>query len=216
MQLASLNGSDQSLIKLRKYFKEGNSLFQNDASKTNFLNQFYKYRIIQLYTHATDKGANGEPVIYFSDSAMNLSDLLVENKPITSLIVLSACETGVGRQYRGEGVFSFNREFASLGIPSSVTNLWSVDNLSTYRVTELFYKWLSKGIPVDIALQKAKLEYIKQASKENKLPYYWAAIILVGKSDAISGRKAFPWKEILVITGLTGLAFFGWQKWKKK
>jgi CHAT domain-containing protein len=216
MQLASLNGSDKSLAKLKTYFREGNILYQTNASKTNFLNQFYKYRIIQLYTHASINGTNGEPVIYFSDSAMNLSDLLIENKPTTSLIVLSACETGVGKEYKGEGVFSFNRGFASLGIPASITNLWDVDNNSTYQITELFYKYLSKGLPIDIALQKAKLEFIRYPSNKNKLPYYWAASILVGKSDALINDKPFPWKDLLVVLSLTGLSFFAWKKWTKK
>jgi CHAT domain-containing protein len=58
--------------------------------------------------------------------------------------------------YHGEGIFSFKSGFAALGIPSSVTNLWSVDDKSTYKITELFYKYLAKGLPLDIALQNAK------------------------------------------------------------
>lgn len=215
MQLASLGGSDESLNKLQGYFKEGINFYRSNASKVNFLNQFYKFRVIQLYTHASDNGLNGEPVIYFSDSAMNLSDLLVENKPVSSLIVLSACETGAGKEYKGEGVFSFNRGFATLGIPSSITNLWAVDNKTTYLITELFYKYLSKGLAIDIALQKAKLEYIHHTSKQNQLPYYWASCILAGKSDPIEQEKRFPWQDLIAVSSLTGLSFFAWKKWRK-
>ena len=210
--LAALQGSDQSLKKIGSYFGQVKNLMTSEATKNNFQQQFSKYSVIQLYTHASDSSSRGEPVIYFTDSALYLSDLIPENKPQTRLIVLSACETGLGKLYKGEGVFSFNRGFASIGIPSSITNLWAVDNQSTYRITELFYKWLSDGQPIDIALQKAKLEFIQHASKQNQLPYYWAGSILAGKSDVIMKRKEFPWKDIATVAGLLGLVVLFRQK----
>jgi len=165
------------------------------------MNQFSNYKVIQLYTHATDSGKNGEPVLYFSDSALYLSELIGEHRPVTRLIVLSACETGKGKLYNGEGIFNFNRGFAALGIPSSITNLWSVDDRSTYRLTELFYKYLTKELPLDIALQKAKIEFIETASKENRLPYFWSSPILVGSNDSIKLERIIWWKrEIVFIT----------------
>jgi len=214
--LGALLGSDLSLNEVGSYFTRNLNLIASDASKNNFEKQFSKYQIIQLYTHASDNSNNGEPVIYFADSALYLSDLIPENKPKTRLIVLSACETGNGKLYQGEGVFSFNRGFASMGIPTSITNLWSVDDQSTYRITELFYKYLSEGMPIDIALQKAKLEFIQLSSKENKLPYYWAATILAGKSDAIVYDKINPWKDLGVIAVLLGISLFVWRKWGKR
>ena len=130
---------------------------------------------------------------------LSLSELLGENKPATKLIVLSACETGTGKLFKGEGVFSFNRGFAALGIPASVSNLWSVDDKSTYRLTELFYKWLATDMPVDQALQKAKIEFIETASKSNQLPYYWAAPILIGKSQTLHLEHTVSWMNIILI-----------------
>jgi len=190
--LPALAGSDQSLKKLVTNFSNTTNLIRTDASKKNFLRDYYKYKIIQLYTHAK-AGGTAEPVIYFSDSALLLSDLFYEHKPSTSLIVLSACETAEGKLYNGEGVFSFNRQFAALGIPSSIANLWQVDNTSSYKITELFYKYLAKGLPLDVALQKAKKEFRSVSSKEKGLPYYWAASILVGQCDPIPVQKLFPW-----------------------
>jgi CHAT domain-containing protein len=128
-----------------------------------------------------------------------MSELTQESRPSTKLAVISACKTGIGKLYQGEGVFSFNRAFASIGIPSSVINLWSVDSKSTYQLTELFYKYLAKGMTTDLALQSAKLEFIKSSGKEQTLPYYWAAVILVGKSDAIMSETPFPWKPIFIV-----------------
>ena len=213
LSLASLWGSDQSLQRIGNYFQHSVKQVAIDASRNNFLRQFSDYRIIQLYTHAADSSVNNEPVIYFADSALYLSDLINESRPLTKLIVLSACETGKGKVYYGEGVFSFNRGFAALGIPSAITNLWSVDNESTYRLTELFYKWLSKDLPIDIALQKAKLEFLKNASREKSMPFYWAAPVLVGKSDPIHLEKSPPWKWIALLLGVGCIVFFAAHKW---
>jgi len=215
--LPDLKGSDQSLNKVESYFNNATSYIGNNASRNNFLNEFYKYRIIQLYTHATDSGSAGEPMIYFSDSALNLSDLLPEKKPATALIVLSACQTASGKVYSGEGVFSFNRSFAALGIPSSVSNLWRADDRSSYRITELFYQYLAGGMPVDVALQEAKKEFIKTSTlREYQLPYYWAAPILVGKTDKISIQKKQSWVGIAGIALLVSIVAGGWIVRRKK
>jgi hypothetical protein len=208
--MAALSGSDQSLQRMHNYFSDAKSMVGKEASKNNFLSDYYRYQIIQLFTHATDSGSSGEPEIYFSDATLHMSDLLYEYRPATRLIVLSACETGEGKVYNGEGVFSFNRGFAALGIPSAVSNLWQIDNKSTYKITELFYKYVSKGLPLDVALQKAKIEFIK--SSDNKLPYFWAASILVGQSNAIPLQKGFPWKWLTAsVIVLLILGFWVWR-----
>ena len=206
--MPSLAGSNLSLETLGSKFRNSNCLAFASASKNNFMREFPAYKIIQLYTHASDNGNAGEPEIYFADSVLYLSELMNERKPFTKLIVLSACETGTGQWYQGEGVFSFNRGFAALGVPSSVTNLWSVENVSSYRLTGLFYKYIKLGLPIDVALQKAKLEFIRSSTKEKSLPYYWAATILAGKTDAIEQKKTFPRKAIILLTILGGGLFF--------
>ena len=211
-KLAALNGSDQSLERIGTYFSGAHNLVAGQASKDHFFQQFSGYKIIQLYTHASDSGSNGEPVIYFSDSVLYLSDLIPKDRPATQLIVLSACETGNGTLHKGEGVFNFNRGFAALGIPSSITNLWMVEDKATYRLTELFYQQLAKGLPQDIALQGAKVEFIRTASKEQRLPFYWAATILAGKTDPIEYTKTIPWKWIILFAGLAVLVFWGGRK----
>ena len=215
-KMSTLTGSENSLERIESLLGNGNSLVYQQATRSNFLQQFPGYKIIQLYTHASDSSDNREPVIYFADSAMYLSELIPDVRPVTQLMVLSACETGNGIDYQGEGVFSFNRGFASLGIPSSVMNLWSVDNESTYKLNELFYKYLSEGLTLDIALQKAKKEYIQSGSQKNALPYYWAAAVLAGKSDAINYSKPFPWKHFLIVFIFTAVSYTIWLRRKNK
>jgi CHAT domain-containing protein len=210
LSLVPLEGSDLSLNKINTYFSNATNYVLGQATKGNFLENFPDYNIVQLYTHASDSSGHNDPVIYFADSALYLSSLLSDRKPITQLVVLSACETANGKFYQGEGIFSFNRGFAALGIPAAISNLWSVENESTYRITELFYKYLSKGLPTDVALQKAKLEFInKSDGKEKKLPYYWAGAILTGKVEILKSNHSLPWMKItIVLIVLLGVSLF--------
>ena len=190
LQLPDLPGSNGSLDQIASWFGQPDKFTTVEASKASFLQNFSNYRLIQLYTHAVGNMPGKEPLIYFADSALALSELIPERKPFTRIIVLSACETANGEFFQGEGVFSFNREFAALGIPTAVVNLWSVDNMATYRVTELFYKYLSKGQPADIALQQAKKEFLHNASGDQRLPYYWAAPVLTGQATILPKSPA--------------------------
>jgi len=214
--LAQLTGSDESLDRISSYLGSKLNLTGRNASRGNFLRDYYRFKIIQLYTHATDNGLNEEPMIWLADSALFLSDLVYENKPATQLIVLSACETGKGKLYQGEGIFSFNRGFAAMGIPACISNLWEIDNVTTYKITELFYKQVSRGLPTDVALQQAKLEFIKTSSKENRLPYYWSAPILVGANYTIQLNDGTSWRVfVVIIVVATALGVVGYNKFIK-
>ena len=197
-QLPNLTGSELSLSKIRGNFSQAASLVANNATRNNFLKDFYSYRIIQLYTHATDSGNGGEPTIYFSDSTLALSELIYSQRPITRLIVLSACETGSGKLKNGEGVFNFNRGFAAMGIPSSISNLWEIDAKATYELTELFYQHLAKGLPTDVAMQHAKKAFMNKDASHH-LPYFWAAPILVGDSNDVIKVNSISWRWLYVL-----------------
>jgi CHAT domain-containing protein len=208
LKLSPLMQSNVSLEKISFSFPQSRTLLESNASRNNFMKLFDGYRIIQLYTHAADSSSSGEPVIYFYDSALYLSELIPEKKPATRLIVLSACETGNGKLYQGEGVFSFNRGFAALGIPASVINLWDVENEATYTITELFYKYVSEGLSTDIALQKAKLDFIKSSPRKRRLPYYWAAPVLVGKTETLVVSAHSKFQIAWLIAGVMFTGFF--------
>jgi CHAT domain-containing protein/tetratricopeptide (TPR) repeat protein len=214
--LDPLIGSDLSLNKVESYFDKGQTLVEKNATRNNFLQQFSNYSVIQLYTHASDSSDRKEPVIYFSDSSLYLSELIQESKPSTKLAVISACNTGNGKLYLGEGIFSFNRAFATVGIPASVINLWSIDSKSTYQLTELFYKYLSTGMTTDRALQSAKLEFIRNADRKQTLPYYWAPAILIGKTEVIDFNRLIPLKTWVISVAILVFLFLMWWFWKKR
>jgi len=186
--LFPLPGAEQSLKAIGESFSSADYLVNSNATKGEFLKKLPDYSIVHLYSHAS-ADSEGGPVLYFSDSAMHTSDLQLLQELKARLIVLTACETGSGQQRRGEGVFSLARGFAEAGIPATVTTLWEIDELATYKLTESFYKYLHSGSPGDVAMQKAKLELLSTSDLEHSLPYYWSPAILIGQTGTIVERS---------------------------
>ncbi|HMF73786.1 MAG TPA: CHAT domain-containing protein, partial [Flavitalea sp.] len=220
-RLATLSGSDQSLERIGSSFDQRKIFKGRGATKAQFMDGLSENNIMLLYTHAAVNKSSGEPEIYFRDSILTLNNMVLTAEPTIKLISLAACETALGKSYQGEGIFSFSRAFASYGIPSSVANIWSVNDESTYRINELFYEYLSDGTPADIALQRAKLTIINNATGEASLPYYWAASILTGKSDIIckTNSLVFGFLSLAFCLSLAGLAWligFGVSKWMRE
>jgi CHAT domain-containing protein/tetratricopeptide (TPR) repeat protein len=208
--LSSLASSDQSLLKIAAGFKHSKLLTGPGASRSGFLNNSTKYQLLQIYAHANADSAHMEPRLYLADSAVYLSDVQQLNFPNTDLVVLSACNTGIGRYASGEGVFSMSRAFMTAGVPASVTNLWPVNDKVTYRLTESFYKYLQQGMPKDMALNKAKLDLLTDGDKLHTMPYFWAAAILIGSTDAIDQHHTVNlnlWIAISLLMLISALFF---------
>jgi len=94
------------------------------------------------------------------------------------LVVLSACETGLGKELRGEGLVGLTRAFLYAGTPSVIVSLWKVQDRSTSDLMVNFYKDLNQSKEKTEALRLAKLNLIKSGRYSH--PYYWAPFILVG------------------------------------
>jgi CHAT domain-containing protein len=96
------------------------------------------------------------------------------------LVMLSACETGLGKEARGEGVIGLTRAFMYAGAPAVGVSLWSVADRSTADLMADFYKNLlgGAGARPSAALRAARLDMI--AGKRYSAPFYWAPFVLVG------------------------------------
>jgi CHAT domain-containing protein/Tfp pilus assembly protein PilF len=96
------------------------------------------------------------------------------------LVVLSACQTGLGKQIKGEGLIGLTRGFMYAGAPRVVASLWQVDDMATAELMKRFYRGVLKdGVRPAAALRTAQLEMMKQ--KRWAAPYYWAAFVLQGE-----------------------------------
>lgn len=96
------------------------------------------------------------------------------------LIVLSACQTALGKQVKGEGLVGLTRGFMYAGTPRVVASLWQVNDLATAELMKSFYRgMLKEGLRPAAALRSAQLEMMKQRRWAS--PYYWAAFTLQGE-----------------------------------
>jgi CHAT domain-containing protein len=96
------------------------------------------------------------------------------------LVVLSACETGLGKEIKGEGLIGLTRGFMYSGAPRVIASLWNVDDLATAELMKLFYqRMLKDGLPASAALRAAQLELSRQ--KRWAPPYFWAGFVLHGE-----------------------------------
>lgn len=129
----------------------------------------------------------------------------IEQLPIhTSLIVLSACETGIGQYQRGEGVVSIGRSFIYAGAPSLLMTLWNLNDQSGAVIIEEFYKNLNEGMEKDEAIRQAKLFFLETYPQEYAHPFLWAPFVQVGSYESISiAAKSNWWPYILL--GIVGL-----------
>ncbi|HYM01070.1 MAG TPA: CHAT domain-containing protein, partial [Blastocatellia bacterium] len=97
------------------------------------------------------------------------------------MVVLSACDTGGGRLAAGEGFIGLSWAFFVAGCPSTVVSQWSVDAESTSQLMVEFHRNLLAGLGKAQALRQAELKVMKNKRYEH--PFYWAAFIVVGKSN---------------------------------
>jgi CHAT domain-containing protein len=97
------------------------------------------------------------------------------------LVMLSACETGLGKEKRGEGVIGLTRAFMYAGAPTVGVSLWSVSDNSTAMLMTDFYKRMltGQGMAPGAAMQAAQQNMI--AGKKYSAPFYWAPFVLVGE-----------------------------------
>ena len=148
-----------------------------------------KYRYIHFATHGIMDLEHPElSGIVFSmfdekgrpqDGYVRLHEIYNLNLP-AELVVLSACQTGVGKQIRGEGLIALTRGFMYAGAKSIVASLWKVDDAATSQLMAEFYKQIfTNKLKPAAALRAAQLKMSQE--KRWRSPYYWAGFFLQGE-----------------------------------
>jgi CHAT domain-containing protein len=169
---------------------EGMQALGFDANRSNAISPaMAQYRVIHFATHALLDSKNpelsglvlslvdhdGRP----QDGFLDLEEIYNLNLPV-DLVVLSACDTALGQEVRGEGLIGLARGFIYAGASRVMASLWSVDDEVTSELMARFYRYLEhdKMTPA-AALRAAQMDVAKD--KRWSAPYYWAGFQLQGE-----------------------------------
>lgn len=152
-------------------------------------------RILHFSTHAvvTSRKSMFNSALAFYPCQGDAASLFIHDIyaiPLhTEMVVLSACNAGIGELERGEGIISLARAFTYAGSKSIVTTLWSVNERSTKDLMIRFYENLDNGDSKETALWKAQKRYLEEHKESPTYthPYWWAGFIPIG--DMKSLRK---------------------------
>ncbi|MFM8295485.1 MAG: CHAT domain-containing protein, partial [Microcystaceae cyanobacterium] len=173
------------------------------ANRNRSLNaQMDQYRLIHFATHgllnSQSPQLSGLVLSLFNPQGRSQNGFLrlydIFNLRLAAeLVVLSACQTGLGKAIKGEGLIGLTRGFMYAGANRVVVSLWSVDDLATSLLMTEFYRGiLQKNLSPGLALQKAQQKI--KGDKDLASPYYWAAFTLQGEWQGLRsstmGRKS--------------------------
>jgi CHAT domain-containing protein len=193
-RLAGTRTEAEQIVKLAKSSgTQADVWLDLDASEGNVdTRDISKYRVVHIATHGLLNAERPQ----FTGLVLSLvgnatedgflrTDEVFNLRLGSPLVMLSACETGLGKEKRGEGVMGLTRAFMYAGAPTVGVSLWSVADKSTAELMTDFYKRLlgtsaadSTAVSASAAMRDAQLAMI--AGKKYSAPFYWAPFVLVG------------------------------------
>ncbi len=180
---------NQKEVQIANDALSGEIFLDKAATKEHFMQNYEKYSILHFATHTClDVKSPQNSKIYFSDSTLSTNEIY-HLKMNADMVVLSACETGIGKLEKGEGMMSLSRAFAYAGCPSLTMSLWAVSDQSTTQLMQYYYEFLNQAMNKSAALRAAKLKYIEEQDVSKQHPYYWAAFLHLGNDQSITEKK---------------------------
>lgn len=173
-----------------------------EAAKKKFMSEASAYNILHLAIH----GVGDERDIYnnylqFRDDKLFAHELYGYNLN-ANLTVLSACETGLGKNFTAEGVYSIARGFFYAGSRSLLMTLWRINDGENVPLIQQFYQHVEAREYSSSALSKSQLEYLKHADEYTAHPRFWAGLVFWGNYKDIS-REGNSFMLYATIAGIT-------------
>ncbi|MBB6462001.1 CHAT domain-containing protein [Flammeovirga kamogawensis] len=170
----------------------GNETLINENANYENIHRMLMNESFDILHFATHTKINNIPQrscieLYPLESLNVISFSEIENLKLTSvkLVILSSCKSADGAFLEGEGNMSLQRAFAYAKIPSIIAGKWNVNDQVSLSVITSFYNYLKEGWEKDIALQKAKKDFIYENKILYNNPMFWGSLVLNGNSSAI-------------------------------
>ena len=215
---ANLNGAIREVEKISEKLN-GDLLINNNATKEKLLEAIPNYKILHFASHAELNNSNSaySKIILASAEEDTINSQLyayeIQNSKLNAeLVILSACNTGVGELLLGEGIASLARSFNYAGAKSVLVSLWAIPDYSTSKIINYFFDNLGAESK-SIALQEAKIRYLNTADEHLSKPIYWAGLSINGDNSPIIIKDEMDGKFLYLIIGL--LTLIGVLFWRK-
>ncbi len=211
--LQSLTWNTREVEHLKDQFASAEVFHAKAATENQFRIAYQGKNIIHLATHGIIDQENPmfSRVAFEKDRLDSLHDgflfvhELYNMRINANLVVLSACETGLGKDIKGEGTVSLARGFAYAGVPSIVMSYWQVDDRSTSELMSGFYAYLAQGQTKSAALRQAKLDFLSKNSVVRQHPYYWGSFVVIGNVTPVldpPSRFIYPFIFAFLLIGM--------------
>jgi CHAT domain-containing protein len=222
-ELAELPGVTSEVNNILRLVS-GKAYFDSLATEYQFKNIDTRNQVLHIATHGIIDNLKPmfSKLVFAPDPEHNEDGDLYAwelfNANIHSdMVVLSACNTGYGKLFLGEGMMTLARGFLYAGVPSMVISLWNVNDESTSKVMTRFYYYLREGKEKHIALQLAKTDYLNSCDDIMANPYFWGGFIHLGNPCEIKfghPTNLLTYTTIFVMAAL--ILFLAWIKLLKK
>lgn len=188
---------------------DGDLFLDDRATVANFTQRTTMYKIYHLAMHTTlDHQEHAQSsLLFYNHQPFDFSALYGLYFP-ADLVVLSACNTGIGTMTAGEGLLSLSRALTYAGVRSNVYSLWEVPDAETSEIMVSFYSYLDAGVNKASALAAAKRDFIDNNPLKAH-PYYWAGFVVSGDTAPIKPAfNAVVWYWVGGIVIVFALLFY--------
>lgn len=221
LALAALPYTERELADIKAVFS-ADTYLNEQASLANFQQLSSQYRLIHLATHGVLNDEDPDQsflAFYPSQGTPNqggrlmLRELYAMDIP-AEMVVLSACETGIGRFSRGEGLLSLARGFSYAGTRSLLATLWRIpDGEANQDLLPNFYQALKDGQTKSEAMRSAQLAQVNEAFADQLAhPFFWAAFTPIGDMRPLQQQTNYWWWALGI--GIFALISALW--WRKR
>ena len=191
----------------------GKFLMGSKASKSAFMEEAPHYNILHLAIH----GVGNDDDIYnnylqFRDEKLYAHELYGYQLD-AKLTVLSACETGYGKVFTAEGVYSIARGFFYAGSKSLLMTLWPINDGENVQLIRQFYKNLDQKESSSKALSNSQLDYLEHADEYTAHPRFWAGLVLWGSYKEVNEHSVLGLLRFgIIFIFLTTLGYWLFRK----
>jgi CHAT domain-containing protein len=177
---------------IKGFYENSMALIERDAREPDVRREIQKSDVVHFATHyiADERSpmlsllplaGERKSASKDNDGVLQTFEFYKLNLARPRLVVLSACQTGIEQNYKGEGAVGLARPFEAAGIPLVVASLWPVESYPTKELMVAFHRHRkSDRQSTAQALRSAQLDMIKSGSPEFRKPYHWAAYTVVG------------------------------------